>query len=197
MWSRKKVSGFVLCVSGPSGSGKTSLCDKLAREQDFARRSISVTTRPQRPGEQSGKDYIFVSRSDFDDLLKKNELLEYAEVFGNLYGTPRQPVDEAIAQGQMIVMDIDTVGAKNVKKALGDRCLRVFIMPPSLDELKRRLLGRKQNSESDLARRLEEAEREMAQAAEYEQVIENHSFDEAYSELLGASLAYYEKLKSS
>jgi len=138
-----------------------------------------------------------VNREQFDSLLARGELLESAEVFGNMYGTPRKPVEEAISQNKMIVMDIDTIGAQNVKNALGDRCFRIFIMPPSMDELKRRLLMRKQNSPEDLERRLKEAEREISQSGEYELIIENHSFDEAYGELLKASLGYYERLKSS
>lgn len=175
---------FVLCVSGPSGSGKTSLCDRLAQELPYARRSISVTTRPQRSREVSGRDYIFVSRQQFEQMQKEGKFLETARVFENLYGTPKAPVEEALASGEIIVMDIDTVGARNVKKQLGERCLTVFVMPPSLEELKRRLEERKQNDSHDLQKRLDEAEREMAQADEYEFVIENRNFEEAYQELL-------------
>lgn len=175
---------FVLCVSGPSGSGKTSLCDKLANELQYARRSISVTTRPQRSREISGQDYIFVSRSQFEEMKKRNDFLETAEVFGNCYGTPRQPVEESLKAGDIIVMDIDTVGAMNVKKSLGERCVTVFVKPPSMEELKRRLEERKQNDSKDLQKRLQEAEREIREADSYEYVIVNQDFDQAYAELL-------------
>lgn len=175
---------FVLCVSGPSGSGKTSLCDRLAEQEDFAERSISITTRPQRPGEVSGKDYIFVSLKDFDDMRSKGDFLETAEVFGNWYGTPLQPVKAALEKQRIIVMDIDTVGARNVKKALGHSCVTVFVLPPSMDELERRLKQRKQNTPEDLSRRLQEATREIQEAKDYDYQITNSNFEQAYGDLL-------------
>lgn len=178
------VRGFVLCVAGPSGSGKTSLCDKLARELSYARRSVSMTTRPQRPAEKSGDDYHFVSREDFLERREKGLFLETAEVFGNFYGTPLEPVEKALRDGHVMVMDIDTVGADAVRQKLAERCLRVFIMPPSLKELERRLRERRQNAPEDLERRLAEAKREMLEGANYENIIENRDFDEAYRQLL-------------
>jgi len=178
--------GFVLCVSGPSGSGKTSLCDKLANETDYVERSISVTTRPIRPGERSGKDYIFVSRPEFEKMRGEAVFLETAEVFGNLYGTPLGPVKESLSNHRVIVMDIDTVGANSVKEKLKDECVTVFVMPPSLEELEQRLLQRKQNSPLDLERRLEEAKREVDEATNYQYIIENSQFDQAYRELIEA-----------
>lgn len=183
MRERTSQKGFALCVVGPSGSGKTSLCDKLAAETKGVIRSISMTTRPQRPGERSGEDYIFVSEAKFEDLKDSGELLEYAEVFGAQYGTPAQPVHEAIHSGKVIVMDIDTVGAHYLSQRLKEDCLRVFIFPPSMDELRRRLLERKQNSEEDLARRLAEAAREMQEGRTYEHQIINDDFDRAYHQL--------------
>lgn len=175
--------GFVLCVSGPSGSGKTSLCDKLVAELDFAVRSISMTTRPQRPGERSGDDYIFVDHEKFEKLKEEGALLEWAEVFTNLYGTPREPVEQAVRDNKMIVVDIDTVGAFFVKKRMSDHCVTVFILPPSLEVLKERLQRRKQNTPEDLERRLKEAERETSEAPGYEYRIENRDFDQAFAEL--------------
>lgn len=175
--------GFVLCVSGPSGSGKTSLCDKLADQYDFIDRSISVTTRPQRPGEQSGDDYIFVSQEEFIRMREAKELLEWAEVFGNLYGTPRGPVDRALDAGHIIVMDIDTVGAHYVNERMKGRCVTVFILPPSLEELERRLQQRRQNTPEDLQRRLAEAQREIAEAPEYQYQVTNAEFDRTYRQL--------------
>jgi len=181
--SDEKQLGFVLCVAGPSGSGKTSLCDKLAAELPFARRSISVTTRPPRQGESDGSHYIFVDPEAFKEMERQDRFLETAMVFGHWYGTPLEPVESALAEGLVMVMDIDTVGAGSVKSKLGERGVRVFVMPPSLEELERRLKGRKQNHASDLERRLQEAQREMEEGSHYEYVIENKRFDEAYQEL--------------
>ncbi len=175
--------GFVLCVSGPSGSGKTSLCDRLADRLTYARRSISITTRPQRPNEISGKDYVFVSQGEFKRLQSENAFLETAEVFGNFYGTPKQPVEAALKAHEIIVMDIDTVGARNVKKIFGRDCVTVFVHPPSMEELERRLKQRRQNTPEDLARRLKEAAREISEAGEYQYQITNLDFDQAYLEL--------------
>lgn len=180
---RKSRKAFVLCVSGPSGSGKTSLCDKLADELDFVERSISVTTRPQRSKERSGKDYIFVSLEDFQRMKNEGAFLETAQVFGNWYGTPREPVERSLSEGKIIVMDIDTVGAMNVKNLLKERCITVFVFPPSMDELRRRLEERKQNNFSDLELRLQEAQRECSESSKYEYCITNRDFDEAYAEL--------------
>jgi guanylate kinase len=177
------LKGFVLCVAGPSGSGKTSLCDKLARELPQACRSISMTTRPQRPAEKSGDDYHFVSREEFLRMKEADLFLETAEVFGNWYGTPLRPVEDALREGKIMVMDLDTVGTEAVLSRLGKRCVRVFIMPPSLKELERRLRERRQNDPSDLERRLAEAKREMLEGMKYENIIENRDFDQAYRQL--------------
>lgn len=182
MSSEDQAKGFVLCVVGPSGSGKTSLCDRLAAELPYARRSISITTRPLRNGETSGDDYHFVSVEEFERMKAEDLFLETAEVFGNWYGTPRQPVEAALEAGLVMVMDIDTVGAQAVKSRLGARCVRVFIMPPSMEVLATRLKQRKQNDPQDLERRLKEASREIAEGRTYEYVIENQEFDRAYED---------------
>lgn len=175
--------GFALCVVGPSGSGKTSLCDRLAKELPFCVRSISMTTRPKRPGEESGRDYHFVSKEEFERLKEAKELLEYAEVFGHEYGTPAGPVRQAVEDGKVIVMDIDTVGAGYLAQRLKEDCLRVFVFPPSLQELERRLQGRRQNTSEDLKRRLSEAQREMEEGRLYPHQIVNENFEQAYREL--------------
>jgi len=181
-------------VSGPSGSGKTSLCDRLAEEHAFVRRSISVTTRTQRPGENSGKDYIFVSPDEFKRMRAGHEFLETAEVFGNLYGTPRRPVEEALKAHEVIVMDIDTIGANAIKKEFQKNCVTVFVHPPSMEELERRLKGRKQNTPEDLARRLKEAAREISESANYDYQLTNHEFHQAYEEL--KQIVFGERSKS-
>ena len=181
--------GFVMAVSAPSGTGKTSLCDKLAEELPYITRSVSVTTRPKREGEISGADYTFVEVDEFKKRQDSGQLLETAEVFGNWYGTPKSPVDSAIKDGKIMVMDIDTVGAFAVKEILGDDCVLVFIMPPSLAELESRLIGRGKDEPEVLKKRLMEAEREMGEASKYEYIISNNMFDQAYEELKGVVLA--------
>jgi guanylate kinase len=183
------LKGFVLAVSAPSGTGKTLLCDRLRDEFSFVTRSISLTTRPKRDGEVSGRDYEFVSREDFLARQSRGEMLETAEVFGNLYGTPRKPVEDSLKNGKIIVMDIDTEGATNVKRLLSEDCVTVFILPPSLEELERRLKQRGKDSPEVLKKRLSEAGREISEAQNYEYVLANIDVEVAYRELLSIVLA--------
>ncbi len=177
--------GFVLAVSAPSGTGKTSLCDKLRDEMDGIVRSVSVTTRPKRDGEVSGKDYFFVSLDEFKIKEAAGDFLETAEVFGHRYGTPRKPVEEAIVAGRVIVMDIDTVGAFRVRELLKKDAVLLFILPPSLEELEKRLLGRGKNTTEELKTRLAEAKREIGESKDYDYVLSNTDFEEAFQGLMG------------
>ncbi len=186
--------GFVLAVSAPSGTGKTSLCDKLAREFDYVDRSISVTTRPKRDGEISGKDYIFVSEDEFKAKAEAGELLETAKVFGNWYGTPRKPVEDSLAQGKVIVMDIDTVGALRIHAMLPQDSVLVFVLPPSFEELEKRLKARGKNSPEELERRLSEAAREVEESKGYHYIMTNLDFDRAYDEL--KAIVMVERMRS-
>lgn len=188
-------TGYILAVSAPSGTGKTSLCDKLAEELPYVRRSISVTTRKARDGEVSGKDYTFVSLEEFNKLKEAGEFIETAEVFGNWYGTLKSPVQEAIKNGKVMVMDIDTVGALEVKQQFGSDCVSLFIVPPSLDELQSRLKGRGKDSEGDLQKRLKEASRELSESHKYEYVIANKMFDDAYIRLKSIVIAERSSIK--
>jgi guanylate kinase len=185
--------GFILAVSAPSGTGKTSLCDKLAQEDRDVMRSVSVTTRKQRDGEVSGRDYTFVSVEEFKRLEEKNQLLETAQVFGNWYGTPKTPVLEALSKGQVIVMDIDTVGALKIAKLYPQDTVLVYVYPPSLEDLEKRLIARGKNSPEDLAMRLKEAASEIKESRKYHYGIRNLDFDKAYSELKAVVAA--ERLK--
>lgn len=179
----KHKRGFVLAVSAPSGTGKTSLCDKLAKDFDYIVRSISVTTRPMRSGEISGTDYIFVTPEEFKAREARGELLETAQVFGNWYGTPKQPVMDAIENGKVIVMDIDTVGALRIHKMMPLDTVLVFVLPPSFEELEKRLRSRGKNAADELERRLKEAAREVSESKAYHYYVSNVSFDSAYSHL--------------
>lgn len=181
--------GFILAVSAPSGTGKTSLCDKLATELPYIERSVSVTTRAQRAGEQSKLDYEFVSPEEFRKREQAGYFLETATVFKNLYGTPRRPVDDAITHGRVMVMDIDTVGALRIKELYPEDTVLIFIVPPSLEELEKRLKSRGKNSAEDLAERLRMATVEISEASKYDYIINNEQFDEAYTHLKGIVLA--------
>jgi len=177
--------GFILAVSAPSGTGKTSLCDKLASEDSDVVRSVSVTTRKQREGEVSGRDYHFVSVEEFKKMDSKGELLETAQVFGNWYGTPKSPVLDAVSKGQVIVMDIDTVGALRIAKLYPKDTVLVYVYPPSLEDLEKRLRARGKNSPEDLQMRLKEAASEIKESGQYHYGITNLDFDRAYKELKG------------
>jgi guanylate kinase len=159
------------------------LCDKLAQEDRDIMRSVSVTTRKQREGEVSGRDYTFVSVEEFKRLEEKSQLLETAQVFGNWYGTPKTPVLESLSKGQVIVMDIDTVGALKIAKLYPKDTVLVYVYPPSLEDLEKRLIARGKNSPEDLTMRLKEAASEIKESRKYHYGIRNLDFDKAYCEL--------------
>lgn len=192
--SQSVVRGFVLAVSAPSGTGKTSLCDRLAEDHSFAVRSISATTRPKREGEVTGRDYEFLSSDEFIEREKNGEFLETAPVFNHWYGTPKSPVEKAIREGKIIVMDIDTVGAFNIRKLYPKDSVLLFVLPPSLKELEKRLRQRGKNSPAELENRLKEASREISEASAYDYLIHNDHFDEAYTQL--KSIVIAERLRS-
>lgn len=170
--------GLLLVLSSPSGAGKTTLSRQLlAREPDMVM-SVSVTTRKPRPGETDGKDYHFISRAQFDEMVKKEELLEYAEVFGNGYGTPIKPVNEWLAAGKDVMFDIDWQGTQQIHARMTDDLVRVFILPPSAEELRDRLVRRAQDSASVVAKRMAEASNEISHWAEYDYVLINDDLNQ-------------------
>lgn len=173
--------GFALVVSAPSGGGKTSLCDRLAQELELAERSISATTRPQRKGEADEKDYQFLTKEEFHELEEQGGFLETAEVYGNRYGTPRKAVQEAIREKKVVVMDVDVKGALNIKHELHGDAVLVYVLPPSVEELERRLQKRAQNSQEDLKLRLRTALSEVRESHKYDYIVGNEDLDEAYS----------------
>lgn len=174
--------GLAVVVSGPSGSGKSTLC-RMLRERHGCRFSVSVTTRPPRGGERDGEDYWFVSREDFLAMRERGELLEFSEHFGNFYGTPRGQVEEAVASGDTILLDIDVNGAEQVRRSL-PQARFAFILPPSREVLEARLRARGTEDETALAGRLARAEMEMSQAGRFDAQVVNDRLERAAEELV-------------
>ena len=172
---------FVL--SSPSGAGKTTLSRMLLRADRRIKLSVSVTTRPKRPGETDGRDYHFIDRRRFDAMVEKNELLEWAEVFGHCYGTPRRPVQEALRNGYDVLFDIDWQGTQQLREKARDDLVSVFILPPSVTELERRLKRRAQDSRTVIHGRMAKAAGEMSHWPEYDYVIVNRDKAEAFAEV--------------
>jgi guanylate kinase len=175
--------GLMLVVSSPSGAGKTSLTRKLIADHPELALSISCTTRALRPGEQDGREYFFVTPERFEAMVREDAFLEHAVVHENRYGTPRAAVETALASGRDILFDIDWQGAMAIHEKASADVVRVFILPPSMAELSRRLHHRAQDAEAVIARRLEGAKGEIRMWAEYDYVLVNEDFDRAYAEL--------------
>ena len=176
--------GLLLLVSSPAGAGKTSLSRRLVADYADMILSISATTRPPRPGEEEGREYFFKSRAAFEAMAAAGELLEWAEVNGNLYGTPRAPVVAAMEAGKDVLFDIDWQGAQQVAEKAPHDSVRVFVLPPSWPDLARRLHARAQDSTEIINQRLALGQREIAHWNEYDYVIVNKDFDRAYSDLI-------------
>lgn len=176
--------GLMVVLSSPSGAGKSTLTRRvLAQNPDMAM-SVSATTRPARPGEVDGSDYVFVSKSKFAQLEADGEFLEHAKVFDNFYGTPRGPVEAALQNGRDVVFDIDWQGAQQLSEAASDDIVKIFILPPNMRELEQRLKTRAQDSDSVIAKRMSKSEAEISHWAEYDYVIVNENVETALAELL-------------
>lgn len=174
----------IVIVSGPSGAGKTSICRRLVKKID-AFLSISATTRPKGPEETDGVDYYFLSKERFQRRIRQGEFfMEYAKVFGNYYGTPKQPVTEALHQGKTVILEIDPQGALQVKRIYRD-ALMIFVLPPSQTDLARRLTGRSRESQQARKARLNGASNEIAQAREhYGHMVINDELEQAVDEII-------------
>ncbi len=168
-----KRRGLMLVLSSPSGAGKTTITRKLLERDKNLTISVSVTTRPPRPGEIDGVHYHFISKAEFDRMVAERELLEHAQVFGNWYGTPRQPVVTTLEDGHDIVADVDWQGTQQLKDSFGQHLVSVFVLPPSREELERRLRSRAQDSDEVVAQRMAKASEEMSHWHEYDYVILN------------------------
>jgi guanylate kinase len=185
--------GLMFILSSPSGAGKTTLADRLLKTDGELVLSISATTRPRRPGETHGHDYFFVSEEEFTRMRDNGEFLEWANVFGNFYGTPRARVEETLRVGKDVLFDIDWQGAQQLDEVAGEDVVKVFILPPSREELERRLRRRAQDPEDVVQKRMAKADAEMSHWAEYDYVIVNYDLDQ--SESLLRSILFAERLK--
>jgi guanylate kinase len=174
--------GLVLILSSPSGAGKTTLTRNIVREHE-ALLSVSVTTRPRRPSEIDGVHYRFIDKEDFLAMRDRGDLLEWAEVHSNYYGTPRRPVEQALAAGADMIFDIDWQGTRQVVKAMPDDVVTVFILPPSMAELQTRLERRAEDPPEAIAKRLESARSEIERWQEYDYVLVNEDLDRAFNDL--------------
>ena len=169
--------GVMLIVSSPSGAGKTTISRLLLERETGLTMSVSATTRPRRPSEVSGRDYHFIDRGEYDRMVERSEFLEHAEVFGNGYGTPRAPVEKALAEGRDILFDVDWQGARQMATSARADMVSVFILPPSYAELERRLRTRAQDSDEAVARRMAKAADEMSHWQEYDYIIINQDVE--------------------
>jgi guanylate kinase len=189
----RKRRGLLLIVSSPSGAGKTSLSRRLVADHADLALSISATTRPPRPGEEHGREYFFVTEAEFAAMVERDEFLEWANVHGYRYGTPRAPVVAALEAGKDVLFDIDWQGAEQIAGKLPGDAVRVFILPPSMHELARRLHARAQDSQKVIEGRLERAYGEIAQWRAYDYVVVNVDYDHAYADL--AHIYHAERLR--
>jgi len=175
--------GLMFVLSSPSGAGKTTLSRLLIERMPGLKMSVSATTRAMRPGEVDGRDYLFVDKPRFEAMVKGNELLEWANVFDNRYGTPRAPVETALSAGQDVLFDIDWQGTQQLREKARDDLVSVFILPPTAKELERRLQRRAQDTRAIIRTRMAKAAGEMSHWPEYDYVIVNRDKKEAFAEV--------------
>jgi guanylate kinase len=185
--------GLMLVLSSPSGAGKTTLSRMLLKQDPHVSLSVSVTTRPPRPSEIDGRDYHFISEESFDELIQNDELLEWARVFDYRYGTPRRPVAQALVDGRDVLFDIDWQGTQQLREKARSDLVSIFVLPPSVPELERRLRSRAQDDEQTIRKRMAKAADEVSHWAEYDYVVINRDIDRAFDEARSILLA--ERLK--
>jgi len=176
--------GLLIILSSPSGAGKSTLARRLMDWDPAIRFSVSATTRPPRPGEQDGREYHFRTTEEFQAMVASGGMLEHADVFGHRYGSPRGPVEAAMARGEDTLFDIDWQGGQQIRNsALGNDVVSIFILPPSIAELERRLRGRAQDSEDVIRTRMAKSEAEISHWAEYDYVLVNRDLDDCEDRL--------------
>ena len=183
--NQKKIArrGLMIVLSSPSGAGKTTLSRLLLRADRNVELSVSVTTRPKRRGEIDGRDYHFIDSHRFEAMVKRGELLEWAQVFGHRYGTPRRPVEKALQAGRDVLFDIDWQGTQQLREKARTDLVSVFILPPTVQELERRLKRRAQDSKDIIGSRMAKAAGEMSHWPEYDYVIVNRDKAEAFADV--------------
>ena len=180
-----KNKGVMLVLSSPSGAGKSSICKSLMSLDKNLSLSVSTTTRKKRPNEKSGEDYIFVSIDEFQSMLNKNHFLEHANVFGNYYGTDKSIVESRINNGKDLIFDIDWQGAQQLREKMREDIVSVFILPPSKQELERRLKSRGQDPDEVVKKRMDGASAEITHWAEYDYVVINKNLNDSVKAVLG------------
>ena len=175
--------GLMFILSSPSGAGKTTIARMLLQHDPEIRMSVSVTTRPMRPGEVDGKDYIFVDQAEFDRMVAEEHFLEWATVFGHSYGTPKAQVKAGLREGQDFLFDIDWQGTQQLYQKLETDVVRVFLLPPSIDELRRRLTGRGTDAPAVIASRMDRARAEISHWDGYDYVVVNDDVDQCFAKV--------------
>ncbi len=175
--------GLLLVVSAPSAGGKGTILKEMFQQDEQLRLSVSATTRQPRPGEKHGEHYYFISEEEFQNLVNSGNMLEYAAYVGNSYGTPREPVEKWLAEGLDVVLEIDVQGGAQVKKLMPD-CVSVFIVPPSMTVLEKRLRDRGTEDESTVRKRLETARQELSHAEDYDYIVVNDRLEDAVEDML-------------
>lgn len=177
--SRIQRRGLMLVLSSPSGAGKSTIARALLEREDELFLSISMTTRPPRPGEEEGRDYFFITEDEYNQKVQGDELLEHAQVFSNYYGTPKTLVERHLTAGEDVLFDIDWQGTQQLRESAREDVISIFILPPSYEELEKRLTGRGQDSEEVIRKRMAKASDEMSHWPEYDYVIVNDVIEES------------------
>lgn len=172
-----------VALAAPSGGGKSTLCDMLLKKYSELTLSISFTTRPPRGAEKNGVEYNFASRAEFEQLIQTKQLVEWAEVHGNYYGTSRTFLDRQCEQGKVVILDIDVQGVRSLKKIYGERCLAIFLLPPDMQVLEQRLRKRSTETEEKIQQRLKAAESEIRSASEFDAQIVNEDLQATFEKL--------------
>ncbi len=188
-----KRRGLMLVLSSPSGAGKTTISRAILQSDDNVAMSISCTTRKKRPGETPGTDYHFINEEEFNLMINRGQFLEHARVFNNMYGTPREPVEMTLRAGGDVLFDIDWQGTQQLAEKARDDLVSIFILPPSAQELERRLIARAQDDAAEISKRMEKASDEMSHWAEYDYVIVNHDVIQSVEKV--RSILHSERLK--
>ncbi len=187
-------SGILIVLSSPSGAGKTSLANSIVRDNEKIVFSVSVTTRTPRKGEVEGREYFFTSHEGFNDMIQNEEFIEYAQVFGNFYGTPRKDIEALISEGRDVIFDVDWQGGTQIRNShLAPSVVSIFILPPSIQSLEERLLGRAQDDRRTVDSRMLEARSEISHWAEYDYVLVNNDFQKVKEAIL--KIAEVEKMR--